>query len=69
MVSLPKEPLMPDELPSGDKAVYVFIEMIALGFVLYAIEEGFRTARLGQRSQSHQCALLRASGSASNGRY
>jgi hypothetical protein len=34
--------LMPDDLPSGDKAVYVFIEMIALGFVLYSIEEAFK---------------------------
>lgn len=33
---------MADEAPSGDKAVYVFIEMIALGFVLYAIEEAFK---------------------------
>jgi hypothetical protein len=33
---------MADDVPSGDKAVYLFIEMIALGFVLYAIEEAFR---------------------------
>jgi hypothetical protein len=33
---------MPGETPTGDKAVYVFIEMIALGFVLYAIEEAFK---------------------------
>lgn len=36
--------LMPDELPSGDRAVYVFLEMIALGFVLYAVEEGFNSS-------------------------
>lgn len=28
---------MPDELPSGDKAVYIFLEMIALGFALEAV--------------------------------
>jgi len=33
---------MPDETPTGDRAVYVFIEMIALGFVLYSIEEAFK---------------------------
>ncbi len=33
---------MPDDTPTGDKAVYVFIEMIALGFVLYAIVEAFK---------------------------
>jgi hypothetical protein len=29
---------MADELPSGDRAVYIFLEMIALGFVLTAID-------------------------------
>lgn len=29
---------MVDELPSGDRAVYLFLEMIALGFVLTAID-------------------------------
>ncbi|HTV83389.1 MAG TPA: hypothetical protein VME18_12120 [Acidobacteriaceae bacterium] len=42
MYSLLENFIMPDETPSGDKAVYVFIEMIALGFVLYAIEEAFK---------------------------
>jgi hypothetical protein len=28
---------MSDELPSGDKAVYIFLEMIALGFALEAV--------------------------------
>jgi hypothetical protein len=42
MISLLREIIMPDETPTGDKAVYVFIEMIALGFVLYAIEEAFK---------------------------
>lgn len=37
MTSFLKDFVMPDELPSGDRAVYVFIEMIALGFVLVAI--------------------------------
>ena len=32
---------MADETPTGDKAVYVFIEMIALAFILYAVEEAF----------------------------
>lgn len=42
MISLLREIIMPDETPTGDKAVYVFIEMIALGFILYAIEESFK---------------------------
>ncbi len=28
---------MPDELPSGSKAIYIFLEMIALGFALEAV--------------------------------
>ena len=42
MISLLRDLIMIDETPSGDKAVYVFIEMFALGFVLYAIEEAFK---------------------------
>jgi hypothetical protein len=33
---------MPDELPSGDKAVYIFLEMIALGFALEAVASFMR---------------------------
>ena len=33
---------MPDELPSGDKAVYVILEMIALGFILEAVPSFMR---------------------------
>jgi hypothetical protein len=33
---------MSDETPAGDKAVYVFIEMIALEFILFSIEEAFK---------------------------
>ena len=29
---------MPGELPKGDKAVYVFLEMIALGFALGSVD-------------------------------
>lgn len=32
---------MPDELPRGDKAIYVFLEMIALAFVFAAVERLF----------------------------
>jgi hypothetical protein len=42
MISLLRDLIMIDETPTGDKAVYVFLEMIALGFVLYAIEEAFK---------------------------
>ena len=28
---------MPDEIPSGEKAVYTFLEMVALGFVLEGV--------------------------------
>jgi hypothetical protein len=33
---------MSDEFPSGDKAVYIFLEMIALGFALGAVESLLR---------------------------
>jgi hypothetical protein len=33
---------MSDELPSGDKAVYIFLEMIALGFALEAVASFMR---------------------------
>jgi hypothetical protein len=30
---------MPDELPSGDRAAYLFLEMISLAFVFGAVED------------------------------
>jgi hypothetical protein len=37
MISFLRGVFMPDELPSGVKAVYIFLEMIALGFALEAV--------------------------------
>src|ERR1039458_7885766 len=37
MISFLRGVFMSDELPSGDKAVYIFLEMIALGFALEAV--------------------------------
>jgi hypothetical protein len=42
MISVLGDFIMSEDVPSGDKAVYLFIEMIALGFILYAIEEAFK---------------------------
>jgi hypothetical protein len=37
MISFLRGVFMADELPSGNKAVYIFLEMIALGFALEAV--------------------------------
>ena len=38
MIRVLKDILMPDELPSGDKAVYVFLEIMAFCFALASVD-------------------------------